>query len=186
VLWRPVLLSKRLNISFVCNPMTDSNGTAVALPSTASRFAAARSGCRLLLKSGAMMRTETLCRPTDGASSNSVAVAARGRSAALFRISLSFPPHHTRMQSRGPHRSPGFSPKSRRVEGLFQGEKAQLWVKTLAALVRLPKTAITPRVDLRAARSSDLGDFNGDHLLDLIVSTSGGIAVHLGNGDGTF
>ena len=34
--------------------------------------------------------------------------------------------------------------------------------------------------------SIDRGDFNGDHILDLIVGTGDNVAVYLGNGNGTF
>ena len=46
--------------------------------------------------------------------------------------------------------------------------------------------SIVPALPADASvQSIDVGDFNGDHLLDLIVNTNG-IAVYLGNGNGTF
>src|SRR2546421_5586981 len=38
----------------------------------------------------------------------------------------------------------------------------------------------------RDETAAAIGDFNGDHKADVAVSVEGGVAVLLGNGDGTF
>jgi hypothetical protein len=69
-----------------------------------------------------------------------------------------------------------------------------IFVSLMAGLGEHPAAqtaSLLPAVDLRMSRVEFTGDtwpadFNGDGLTDLVGSTSAGIAVTLGNGDGTF